>query len=79
MSVPKEDCSEVTIETADLGPLLNACRWPLSCRISASCPLGTRPIFSRETIVLLKHLLEAGNARTAIAPAFGISRRLVNY
>ena len=34
-------------------------------------------MYTRDTLVLLKHLLESGLAKTAIADQFGISRRLI--
>jgi hypothetical protein len=79
LSVPIEDCTEAPIEIAHSGPLLSACRWALSCRILASCPLGRRPMYRRETLVLLKHFLEAGQSKTAMARELGISRRLVYH
>lgn len=36
-------------------------------------------MYRRETLVLLKHLLEAGQSKTAIARELGISRRLVYH
>lgn len=36
-------------------------------------------MYSRETLVLLKHLLESGQSKTAIARDLGISRRLIYH
>ena len=42
-------------------------------------PAGRRSVYTRDTLVLLKHVLASGLSKTAIADQLGISRRLVHH